>query len=158
MPWTPLTSNIYSAWATVIHQSDAAAKDRMTLHELATLSEDAGSLFSALKLLYFRRRATTLKRWVTNRSNAFRIWLHVCRNRLWSIYILLFIVLMATAAALSFAFGRIVNIVAKPSFDYSSFDEVWVAGALSEEDMTQFPPLQSWIILVRAPRRLTTTH
>lgn len=53
--------------------------------------------------------------------------------------------LMAISAALSFLFGRIIAIVAQPTFDRGSFEEVYVAGALSEEDMSQYPPLQTWV-------------
>jgi hypothetical protein len=68
-----------------------------------------------------------------------------CSHRIWTFYILFFLILVFTAAALSFIFGRLVDIVVQPSFDMTQYTEVPVFGDLTDDDqIIYYQQAQVW--------------
>ena len=69
---------------------------------------------------------------------------------MWHAYLVLFTLLVGTNALLSFALGRIVDIVAQSSLDFKNVEEVPILGDLTDEDIKEsgYPDLDH---PVRAP-------
>ena len=57
---------------------------------------------------------------------------------MWYTYILFFALVVGIEASLSFILGRIVDIAAKETFDYTAYSEVPVFGDLTTEDMRDY--------------------
>ena len=52
--------------------------------------------------------------------------------------------MVGIAGVLSFALGRVVDIKAQDTFDFTSFEEVPVFGDLTEADVSVHVPIEFW--------------
>ncbi|KAG5639156.1 hypothetical protein H0H81_006415 [Sphagnurus paluster] len=120
-------------WATVIHQSRAHENPGVRLRDLAATARDPTSPLTGLKLLWDRAMYPGTSR--SAREHYDRRW--------WSIYVAFFLLLVAIAGSLSFVLGRLVDITTAVIHQRESYQEVYVMGASSEEDLARASGLRT---------------
>ncbi|KAG5651681.1 hypothetical protein H0H81_007842 [Sphagnurus paluster] len=122
-----------TTWATIIHQSRVDESPGVKLRNLAAISQDPTSALSGLRLLW--------DRWMYHGTsqNARE---HYDR-RPWSIFVVLFLLLVAIAGSLTFVLGRLVDINTTVLHQLESYEEVAVMGGNSDDDISRAAALRS---------------
>ncbi|TFK74366.1 hypothetical protein BDN72DRAFT_833278 [Pluteus cervinus] len=114
-----------STWATIIHQSCTPDAPGMRLKDLAAASEDGYSAYAGVKLLWdrFMYPGTAKK------------YRRAYDNRPWSLFIILFLILIGLAGALPFIFGRLIDIDAMIANQREQYFETIIQADLSDTDI-----------------------
>ncbi|KAF7313376.1 hypothetical protein HMN09_00493300 [Mycena chlorophos] len=123
-----------ATWATLIHQSRNPSKPGIRMRDFASSSESATSIMAGLTLLWNRhtRYGGTL------RSSRVHY-----DARPWSLYLVAFLFIAIVAASISFILGRVVDIQAAIEHQTIDYQEIAIAGDLSDADLAKAAVLNS---------------
>ncbi|KAJ7895968.1 hypothetical protein B0H14DRAFT_3081123 [Mycena olivaceomarginata] len=113
------------AWATLIHQSRAPSNPGIRMRDFADGAQYPTSAFAALRLLWNRTFLRGTTRSVRSHYD----------SRPWSLAILFFLLLVVLSGALSFIFGRVVDITASIEHQRERYYEVAIAADSSDLDL-----------------------
>ncbi|KAF9647470.1 hypothetical protein BDM02DRAFT_3270255 [Thelephora ganbajun] len=116
-----------ATWATIIHLSHGNGDSGMKLKDLARNADESTSVAGGLLLLLRRTTSRGTRRNVRKSYDA----------RPWSLVIIYFFTLVAVAACLPFALGRVIDIGARLENQRLLYREVEVSGDLSPDDITR---------------------